>query len=173
MAVTALDEDEERQEDHCRDQAAEHQRAAPPLNAALALFRRILDSSGTVEPARRTSSFDAVMSRLGPPSRIVPVQCSLIPSAEQAAFRFSSSILILDDIIVDYDIPMQFEKTDKGNVAVALFVAYAKTEDKYKVLDEDELNDIKWFSLDEARKVLNNVKNRKELLESTITRIKK
>lgn len=69
------------------------------LNAALALFRRILDSSGTVEPARRTSSFDAVMSRLGPPSRIVPVQCSLIPSAEQAAFRFSSSILILDDII--------------------------------------------------------------------------
>ncbi|RFU31058.1 hypothetical protein B7463_g5270, partial [Scytalidium lignicola] len=69
------------------------------LNAALALFRRILDSSGTVEPAGRTSSFNAVMSRLGPPSRIVPVQCALIPSAEQAAFRFSSSILILDDII--------------------------------------------------------------------------
>jgi C6 transcription factor Pro1 len=66
------------------------------LNAALALFRRLLDS---VEPAGPNSSFNAVISRLGPSSWILPAQGVQVPSAEQAAFRFSSALLILDDII--------------------------------------------------------------------------
>jgi hypothetical protein len=70
------------------------------LNAALALFRQLLDSSGAVEPARPSSSFNAVITRLGPSSLILPDQCGgQVPSAEQAAFRFSSTLLILDDII--------------------------------------------------------------------------
>ncbi|KAK9319052.1 fungal-specific transcription factor domain-containing protein [Lipomyces orientalis] len=63
------------------------------LNAALALFRQLLDSPGA-EPAGPSSSFNAVISRLGPSS-----QCVQVPSAEQAAFVFSSTLLILDDII--------------------------------------------------------------------------
>jgi len=69
------------------------------LNAALALFRQLLDSSGAVEPVGPSSSFNAVISRLGPPSWILPAQCVQVPSAEQAAFRFSSALLIFDDII--------------------------------------------------------------------------
>jgi len=69
------------------------------LNAALALFRQLLDSSGAGEPARPSSSFNAVINRLGPPSWILPAQCVQVPSAEQAAFRFSSTLLIFDDII--------------------------------------------------------------------------
>jgi hypothetical protein len=69
------------------------------LSAALALFTQLLDSPGAVEPAGPSSSFDAVMSRLGPSSWILPAQCVQFPSAEQAAFRFSSALLILDDVI--------------------------------------------------------------------------
>jgi hypothetical protein len=67
------------------------------LNAALALVKRLLEGSGpTIEPARSSSSFYTVMTSLGPPSWIQGVQ---IPSAEQAAFSFSSALLILDDIV--------------------------------------------------------------------------
>lgn len=69
------------------------------LNASLALFRQLLDSSDAVEPSGLNSSFNAVISRLGPSISIFPDQAVQIPSAEQAAFRFSSTILILDDII--------------------------------------------------------------------------
>ncbi|KAK9244391.1 fungal-specific transcription factor domain-containing protein [Lipomyces tetrasporus] len=69
------------------------------LNAALALFRQLLDSPGAVEPAGPSSSFNAVISRLGPSSWILPAQRVQVPSAEQAAFVFSSTLLILDDII--------------------------------------------------------------------------
>jgi hypothetical protein len=69
------------------------------LNAALALFKQLLDSSGVVQPAGSSSSFNAVMSRLGPSSWILPSQCVRVPSSEQAPFRFSSALLILDDII--------------------------------------------------------------------------
>jgi hypothetical protein len=69
------------------------------LNAALALFRQVLDSSGAIEPMGPSSSFSGVMSRLGPSSWILPTQCVQAPSAEQAAFQFSSALLILDDII--------------------------------------------------------------------------
>jgi C6 transcription factor Pro1 len=69
------------------------------LNAALALFKQLLDNPGTIELAGPSSSFNAIISRLGPSSSILPAQCVHIPSTEQAAFRFSSTILILDDII--------------------------------------------------------------------------
>ncbi|KAK9369248.1 fungal-specific transcription factor domain-containing protein [Lipomyces kononenkoae] len=69
------------------------------LNAALALFRQLLDSPGAVELAGASSSFNAVISRLGPSPWILPTQSVQVPSAEQAAFRFSSTLLILDDII--------------------------------------------------------------------------
>ncbi|KAF2810303.1 uncharacterized protein BDZ99DRAFT_563187 [Mytilinidion resinicola] len=69
------------------------------LNAALVLFRQLLDSA--VESREPISRFDAVMSRLGPSSSSWswPSQSDQVPSAEQAAFRFSSTLVILDDII--------------------------------------------------------------------------
>ncbi|KAE8448298.1 hypothetical protein EG329_009542 [Mollisiaceae sp. DMI_Dod_QoI] len=69
------------------------------LNAALALFRQLLDSFGAIELVGPSSSFNAVMSHLGPSSWVWPTQCVQVPTAEQAAFRFSSALLILDDII--------------------------------------------------------------------------
>jgi C6 transcription factor Pro1 len=39
------------------------------------------------------------MDRLGPSSWTLPIQCFQVPSAEQAAFRFSSALMILDDTI--------------------------------------------------------------------------
>ena len=71
------------------------------LSAALALFRQLLDSSGTgaVGLACPSSSFEAVISRLGPSSWLLLGENVQVPSAEQAAFRFSSALLILDDII--------------------------------------------------------------------------
>lgn len=71
------------------------------LSAALALFRELLDSSlGSVEPAGSRSNFNAVLSRLGPGSWILPsLQATQLPSAEQVAFQFSSALLILDDLI--------------------------------------------------------------------------
>lgn len=52
-----------------------------------------------MEPAELSSSFSAVIRLLGPSSFLLSAQGAQIPSAEQAAFRFSSSLLILDDII--------------------------------------------------------------------------
>lgn len=69
------------------------------LNAALTLFKQLLNSTNIVGPAESSSSFNAVMSQLGPSSWILPLTCPQIPTSEQAAFRFSSTILILDDII--------------------------------------------------------------------------
>lgn len=69
------------------------------LNAAVALFKQLLNSVSTIELASPSLCFDAVISRLRPLSWNLPNQCIKIPSTEQAAFRFSSSILILDDII--------------------------------------------------------------------------
>ncbi|TVY41768.1 Pestheic acid cluster transcriptional regulator [Lachnellula subtilissima] len=71
------------------------------LNAALALFKQVLDSPGPVDPAKLSSNFNTIISRLRP-SWAYPVcqsQYLQIPSAEQAAFRFSSALLIFDDII--------------------------------------------------------------------------
>lgn len=70
------------------------------LHAALALFVQILDSvDADDQPAERGTSFDIVMSRLGPPTELVQVSGFRVPSAEQTAFRFASSLLILDDIV--------------------------------------------------------------------------
>jgi hypothetical protein len=69
------------------------------LNAALALFIQLLDSPDAVESAAPSSSFNAVMNRLGPPSCNLPLQSVHIPSAEQVAFHFSSALLVFDDII--------------------------------------------------------------------------
>ncbi|KAI8630253.1 fungal-specific transcription factor domain-containing protein [Xylariaceae sp. FL1651] len=68
------------------------------LNAALALFKQLLDSAGAIEPFGLRSSFEIVMNSLGPPSWSSALYGQL-PSAEQAAFRFSSALLIFDDII--------------------------------------------------------------------------
>ncbi|OQU97022.1 Fungal Zn2-Cys6 binuclear cluster domain-containing protein [Cladophialophora immunda] len=65
-------------------------------SAAVALFRRVMDSTGA---EWSWSSFDAVMSRLGTSSWTLPSQCIQVPSAEQAAFRFSSALVLLDDIV--------------------------------------------------------------------------
>lgn len=69
------------------------------LSAALALFGQLMDSAGATEQAEPASSYNTVVSRLGPPSWILPAQSVQVPSAEQAAFRFSSALLIFDDII--------------------------------------------------------------------------
>ena len=71
------------------------------LSAAMALFRQLLDSSGagTVGLACPSSSFEAVINRLGPSSWLLLGENVQVPSAEQAAFRLTSALLILDDII--------------------------------------------------------------------------
>ncbi|ORY56612.1 fungal-specific transcription factor domain-containing protein [Pseudomassariella vexata] len=72
------------------------------LNAALALFRQLLDSGSTGAVGLTTSfntNFNDVLCRLGPSSWILSGQDIEVPSAEQAAFRFSSALLIFDDII--------------------------------------------------------------------------
>ena len=69
------------------------------LNAALALFVQLLDSPSAVEQEGPNSSFNVVKRRLGSSSCILPAHSVQVPSAEQAAFCFSSSLLILDDII--------------------------------------------------------------------------
>jgi hypothetical protein len=69
------------------------------LNAALVLFKQLLDSSGAMGSVEPSSSFNNVISRLGPSSWVLPTRCVQVPSAEQAAFHFSSTLLILDDII--------------------------------------------------------------------------
>ncbi|CAM1508943.1 Fc.00g026820.m01.CDS01 [Cosmosporella sp. VM-42] len=67
------------------------------LNAAVALLTQILDSADHSggEPG---SSFNTVMSRLAP-SPTMPGQIDQVPSPEQAAFSFSSALVIFDDII--------------------------------------------------------------------------
>ena len=59
------------------------------LDAVVGLFKQLLESD---------SSFNATMNRLGPPV-ILPVKNARLPNAEQAAFRFSSALVIFDDII--------------------------------------------------------------------------
>ncbi|KAH8690753.1 fungal-specific transcription factor domain-containing protein [Talaromyces proteolyticus] len=67
----------------------------PHLNAALALFKQLLDSTDSGNPPG-SCSFSSVINSLNPSSLISPGQ---VPSAEQAAFCFSSALLIFDDII--------------------------------------------------------------------------
>ncbi|CAN9083223.1 unnamed protein product [Alternaria sp. RS040] len=69
------------------------------LNAALALFMQLLESVDAMTPICPSSSFNAVLDRLNPTTLIDPAEIFQAPIAEQAAFRFSSALLILDDII--------------------------------------------------------------------------
>jgi len=69
------------------------------LTGALALFRQLLDSSEATEPACPRSKFNSVISRLGPSPIPLDAPNLHIPSAEQAAFCFSSALLIMDDIV--------------------------------------------------------------------------
>ncbi|KAF2661990.1 hypothetical protein K491DRAFT_585990 [Lophiostoma macrostomum CBS 122681] len=69
------------------------------LNAALALFQQILGSTVHADHVGVLASFNDVFERLGPPSWVLPAGSVQVPSAEQAAFRFSAALLILDDII--------------------------------------------------------------------------
>ena len=77
------------------------------LSASLALFKQLLDGSEAVDPADPVSRFNAIMGRLGPSPWILPEQSLQVPSAEQAAFRFSSALLILDDIVASTVLQVQ------------------------------------------------------------------
>jgi hypothetical protein len=69
------------------------------LNAAVALFERLLETVGAAETSGPRLAFEAVLHHLGPSTHSLPTGSFEIPSAEQAAFSFSSTILIFDDII--------------------------------------------------------------------------
>lgn len=69
------------------------------LNAALTLFVQLLENSGSGELMHPAIKFNAVISRAGPSCWILPTDCVQVPSSEQAAFRFSSTLLVFDDII--------------------------------------------------------------------------
>lgn len=69
------------------------------LNGALALFEQMLqsqDQTGSMPPMAR---FKAVIDRLGPSAWIPPAEHIKMPSTEQAAFSFSTSLLLFDDVI--------------------------------------------------------------------------
>ena len=66
------------------------------LNAGVELFQRLLNKSYALEPAER---FNAVLRSLRSSFYDPKVPSMQYSSAEQAAFRFSSALLILDDII--------------------------------------------------------------------------
>ncbi|KAI0467817.1 fungal-specific transcription factor domain-containing protein [Xylaria cf. heliscus] len=72
-------------------------------NAALALFGQLLDSVRPDELSEPCASFDAVLDRLGPASP--SAEFLHIPSAEQSAFLFSSTLLVFDDIVASTVLP--------------------------------------------------------------------
>lgn len=70
------------------------------LKAGLAIFRQLLDNGAEDgEAAGPDVRFQVLMERLGPPTWVLPQNCEQFPSAEQSAFRFSSALLMFDDII--------------------------------------------------------------------------
>ncbi|KAJ0414442.1 fungal-specific transcription factor domain-containing protein [Aspergillus carlsbadensis] len=68
------------------------------LNAAVALFRRLMEDVGGVNAVGPRLAYDTVLHHLGPSTRILPTDSFQVPSAEQAAFSFASALVILDDI---------------------------------------------------------------------------
>lgn len=74
------------------------------LGAALTLFKQLL---GSVDGEGSAEIFDTVMSRLKSSLEIWGTQYSKFPSAEQNAFRFSSALLVLHDIINSMLVPEQ------------------------------------------------------------------
>jgi C6 transcription factor Pro1 len=71
------------------------------LGAAAGLFQQLLGPGvlGIEEDSCSRTRFDALINRLGPPSLEKSIEDIPVPSTEQAAFNFSSALLIFDDII--------------------------------------------------------------------------
>ncbi|KAL9087589.1 MAG: hypothetical protein Q9159_003539 [Coniocarpon cinnabarinum] len=69
------------------------------LNAALALFQQLLDVPGDGTAASPKSRFNTITKRLGHCSRNSFDEPSQTSAAEQAAFHFSASLLVFDDIL--------------------------------------------------------------------------
>ena len=69
------------------------------LGAALALFQLILEGTTITKPSMLLSNFSAVMYKLRRSSWNWAVENIRVPSVDQAAFRFFSTLLIVDDII--------------------------------------------------------------------------
>jgi hypothetical protein len=69
------------------------------LNAALALFVPLLNSASDLELTGPASSFSTLLRLLKPSLSELSAESVQVPSAEQAAFCFSSALLIFDDII--------------------------------------------------------------------------
>ncbi len=69
------------------------------LNAALSLFIQLLESAGPIKVPGCATNFKMILNRLGPFSPISSTENIQIPSAEHVAFRFASTLVLLDDII--------------------------------------------------------------------------
>ncbi|KAL3496686.1 fungal-specific transcription factor domain-containing protein [Aspergillus germanicus] len=69
------------------------------LNAAVALFKRLMEDVGGLKAVGPRLAYGTVLQHLGPSTRILPTDSFQVPSAEQAAFSFASTLAILDDII--------------------------------------------------------------------------
>lgn len=67
------------------------------LDAAIALFQQLLKDSGSLSTSNSRSRFATTADALGPPHWTY--DGSRFPTAEQAALRFSSALLVHDDII--------------------------------------------------------------------------
>jgi hypothetical protein len=69
------------------------------LNAALTIFRNVVNVVGAANLASSSTAFQTILGLLGPPTWILPAQQAEVSSSEQAAFRFSTALLLFDDII--------------------------------------------------------------------------
>ena len=69
------------------------------LNGALNIFEQLLHVPDVLNPKSYSVIFNILVDLVGPPAHISSVPDLSIPSAEQAAFRFSAGLLIFDDII--------------------------------------------------------------------------
>ncbi|KAF2154539.1 hypothetical protein K461DRAFT_326634 [Myriangium duriaei CBS 260.36] len=69
------------------------------LNAATALFRQLLSLSSSYNDSERNFSYGAAINALGPTLWVSSPEAIEVQSAEQAAFKFSSALLIFSDII--------------------------------------------------------------------------
>ena len=68
------------------------------LDAVVGLFKQLLDNH---------RNFKAIIDRLDPPLTLATTQNARFPTAEHAAFRFSSGLLIMDDIIASTTLQRQ------------------------------------------------------------------
>lgn len=88
------------------------------LSACISLFRQLLASGGpgAGDCTCPSSCFNAVIDRLGPSSWVFSGWRVPVSSAEQAAFRFSSALVIFDDIVASTALqePPQLYKLHRG-----------------------------------------------------------